>query len=215
MLGQAGQRGVPGCDPPQQVNKGQNLAGEGDRCYPSSDPLKAWLTKTLAKGIRVRNARPAMENPIQEDGQGCAEGSCTPELPDTPTSGRAGGQGPCAEGRGAAGTHGALGKELLLLILSQQPGMSEPAFSWAEMSSQQNLRNRRTSPGAASSERGFLIPWCSNGVEKIPWRPGWPPSTIYPLSKACSFAGCLSWVFAGPNCVLLCPGVYLKVICSQ
>lgn len=74
------------------------------------------------------------------------------------------------------------------------PGMSEPAFSWTDMGSQQFEEQKGQAQGA-SSERGFLIPWCGNGIERIPWRPDClqPPSALSaePAPVLGVEAGCL------------------------
>lgn len=105
--------------------------------------------------------------------------------------GCAGSQGPCAAGRGAAGTPG---EGAAALILSQQPAMSEPAFP-GQTGALSSLRDRRAKPRVPAqrgvfSSHGVAVEWRGSPADLTGSKPLCPPS------RACSCAG------VGAGCLL-------------
>lgn len=142
---QAGQGGVPG--PPQEGNKGQNSAetyleevtgATSGLCSPkhqhkglvSEMHVQLWKTPVLA----LRGWK------------GLCRGSCTPEQPDCPP-------GPLCSRERSPG-EGAAAPDPLPAAWNVRASL----FLDTHTGSQQSLRNRRASPGGASSQRAFLIP---------------------------------------------------------
>lgn len=160
------------------------------------------LTKTPAKGFRARNACAAMENPSPGSKRmeralqrAPAPQSCLTWAREAVLAARIPEQlerccwHPRSPGQGAAAPDPVpTAWNVRASIFLGTRGFSA------------EFEEQKGQPWGCS-ERGFLIPWCGNGMEKIPWRAEWFPGTICPLSKACSWAGCSSWAFAGPNCV--------------
>lgn len=175
-----------------------DLSGGGDRCH-----TRAWLTKTA--GLSVRNACPARENPSpgsKRMERGPAPQGCLARPGVAVLAARV----PVQQGEVLLAP---LGKELLLLILGQQPAVSEPAFP-GQTGALSSLRNRRAKP-RVPAQRGVVS---SHGVA-VEWR-GSPADLTAPSPSALPAepAPVLVWEL-GVCCTKLCPAVCLRVICSQ